>query len=70
MLSEWVMESERVRVREKIRERKRKGGEKIKVDYLELVFGFSEDGRKPVFSFVVFIKASLQGNQDQLKITS
>jgi len=59
-----------------MRECKRRRGRKLKADYLvseslvSLRTGGRSRGRTPVFSLIVFIKASPQGNQDQLKITS
>lgn len=59
-----------------MREPVRREGRKLKADYLvsesllSLRMGRRGRGRKPVFSLIVFIKASLQGNQDRLKITS
>lgn len=45
-----------------------KDGEKKELLVCSVSGDGGEDG--PVFSLIVFIKASLQGNQDQLKITS
>lgn len=71
------MESEsRKGERDKMRECKRRGGRKLKADYLvseSLVpqwTGERSRGRKPDFSLIVFIKAGPNGNQEQLKITT